>query len=91
MARRAGIDYKYLADIEHARKSASLDVLERVMSAVNTEPCDVFAFDRGTRRNGRSGGEHQLEVALRHTDDSTRRLVSTLVRGILKLHRGESR
>ena len=90
LARKAGIEYKYLADIEHARKSPSLDVLERLMRALDIEPCELFSFDVGPRRNGDRSIEQRMEVALRHTDAPTRRLVSTIVRGILKLHGGES-
>jgi transcriptional regulator with XRE-family HTH domain len=44
LAQKVEIEYKYLADIEHGRKSVSLEVLERLMAALDVEPFELFSF-----------------------------------------------
>lgn len=90
LAKKAGIEYKYLADLEHGRKSVSLEVLERLMEALDVEPFEMFSFSlRGGRTQ--SGGEEKLVgdlLRLAHPMD--RRLVITLLKGVLRWRRAES-
>ena len=87
IATKAGIEAKYLADIEHARKSVSLEVLQRLMDALDVEPFELFSFKLGAKGPTKSSADQLLRDAIRHPDASVRRLIATLVRDILQWHR----
>ena len=89
VADRVGIDYKYLADIEHARKSVSLEVLERLMGTLGTEPCDVFNFRLKSKRPVSGSEEQALAYAVTHSRPATRRLALSVMKEILRWGRAK--
>ncbi len=44
LARKVGIDTKYVGDLESGRKAPSFDVLEKLLGVLDLEPSEFFAF-----------------------------------------------
>ncbi len=86
LARKLGIEPKHLADLEHGRKGASFQLLERLLTVLNLEPCDLFNFrlkSRGKRR-ATASEEDKLVENMRGSDPARRRLVFAVAREILE-------
>jgi transcriptional regulator with XRE-family HTH domain len=83
LARRAGMDYKYLGSVERGERNVTLENLERIVKALGVEPYDLFAF-RADKRPTSKGGEDLLVNLVRRTDPSVRPLIIEVVQSILQ-------
>ncbi len=86
LARKLGIESKYLADLEHGRKRASFKLLERLLTVLNLEPCDLFNFRLKSpgRRRAAPSDEDKLLESMRRSDPARRRLVYAVAKQILQ-------
>ena len=83
LARRAGMDYKYLGSVERGERNVTLENLERIVKALGVEPYDLFAF-RAAARPTSKGGEDLLVNLVRRTDPAIRPLIIEVVQSILQ-------
>ena len=84
VARKAGLDWKYLAAIENGRKSPSLAVIVRLMHALDVDPPDVFNFKLKGRRDRGDRSEEAIHALVRRMDAAEKRLVLNLIRGVIR-------
>ncbi len=85
-AQKLGIEAKHLADLEHGRKGASFQLVERLLTVLNLEPCDLFNFrlkSQGKRRAAASD-EVKLVESIRRSEPARRRLVFAVAKQILQ-------
>ena len=81
LARKAGMDYKYLGSVERGERNMTLDSLERVVRALGVEPYELFAF----RAKGPAKGDEELLIQLiRRSDPSVRPLIVDVVQSLLQ-------
>ena len=83
LARRAGMDYKYLGSVERGERNVTLENLERIVKALGVEPYDLFAF-RADKRASPKGGEDLLVNLVRRSDPAIRPLIIEVVQSILQ-------
>lgn len=84
LARRAGMDYKYLGGVERGERNVTLDNVERIVRALDVEPYEPFLFGtRSSRPVGKLSEEVLLNLA-RRTDPKTRALAFELLHGLLR-------
>lgn len=84
LARRAGMDYKYLGSVERGERNVTLDNVERIVRGLGVEPYEPFLFpSRGGRPVGKLSEEVLLNLA-RRTDPRTRALAFELLHGLLR-------
>ncbi len=84
LARRAGMDYKYLGSVERGERNVTLDNVERIVRALQVEPYEPFLFAaRGKRPAGKISEELLLNLA-RRTDPRTRALAFELLHGLFR-------
>ncbi len=84
VARKARLDWKYLAAIENGRKSPSLAVLARLMQALGVEPPDVFVFKLKARESRRDPVEEAIVTMIRRMRTPEKRLLANMIRGALR-------
>jgi transcriptional regulator with XRE-family HTH domain len=82
LARRAGMDYKYLGSVERGERNVTLENLERIVRALDVEPYDLFAFRADAKKSG-AGTEDLLVNLARKSDPAIRPLIVEVVQSIL--------
>ncbi len=83
LAAVAMIDSKYLGSIERGEKSASLEVLERIVLALKIEPYEPFLFSMSGKRDSSKIDEGAIGKLIQHSDKSTRSLLLLLADAVL--------
>lgn len=78
LAKAANVDVKYLGSIERGEKSASLEVLERLIKSLKVEPYEPFLFSLKEYREAHQIERDVFSNLVRHSDDATRSLLVLL-------------
>lgn len=82
LARKAGMDYKYLGSVERGERNVTLESLERIVRALGVEPYELFAFGAGAKAPAKAG-EDMLVQLVRRSDPSVRPLIVDVVQSLL--------
>ena len=91
LADQARIDVKYVADLEHGRRSPSLDVLGRLMEALDVAPSDLFAFKlKGKNPRGNRTSE-VVAALLQRATSADKRLIVDLVRTVVRSRKSDKK
>ena len=90
LARRAGMDYKYLGSVERGERNVTLENIERIVKALGVEPYELFAFGTGPKAGAR-GGEDLLVNLVRRSDPAVRPLIVDVVQTLLQWSQGRRR
>jgi transcriptional regulator with XRE-family HTH domain len=85
LARRAGMDYKYVGGVERGERNITLDNVERLVRALAVEPYEPFLFPLREARPAGEIDERVLANLLRHLDPAVRPLLVQLVHDVLRL------
>ena len=91
LADKARLDWKYLAAIEHGRKSPSLTVLVRLMETLDVEPPELFRFSISRKIKARDATEEAIHALVRSLKTSEKRLALNLVRAVIRSRRGKGK
>lgn len=89
LAKRAGMDYKYLGSIERGERNVTLDNLERVSRALGVAPYEPFLFP--DRADGRPPDDDVLLDLIRHSDPAVRPVVVEIVHSLLRFSQSSKR
>lgn len=81
LARKAGMDYKYLGSVERGERNVTLENLERIVKALGVEPYELFAF---RAKASAKGGDELLTNLIRRSDPSLRPLIVDVVQILLQ-------
>lgn len=84
LAQKAGIDSKYVGDLETGRKAPSFEVLEELFRALDVEPSEFFAFSLKSSKSGREPEEAVLSDLVRRAGPADRRLMADLLKAVLR-------
>jgi XRE family transcriptional regulator, regulator of sulfur utilization len=89
LAGLVGVDPKYLGNIERGEKSASLEVIEKLIEALKIEPYELLLFSlKGRKPTLEKLDEDVLLNLIRRSDKSVRTLLVFIVEQVLSWNLG---
>jgi transcriptional regulator with XRE-family HTH domain len=88
LADKTRIECKYLADIEHGRRSPSLDVLERLVQALGIQHADLFSFGPEGKAHRSNPDIPSILMLLRRMRPSETKLILSIIKGMLRSRPG---
>ena len=84
LARKVGIDTKYVGDLENGRKAPSFDVLEKVLVVLELEPSEFFAFSFSEEKPRNPANLQALNSLFSRCDQDTLRLFHQLAKDVIR-------
>lgn len=90
LARKAGMDYKYIGAVERGERNITLYNVERIRAAIGVEPWQLFAFRAKGTVTDEMVDNRILGHLLDKCDKSVRNSVLALVKQIVRLSKSRA-
>jgi transcriptional regulator with XRE-family HTH domain len=84
LARRAGLDWKYLGSIERGERNLTIDNIEKIVKGLDVAPYEPFLFHLKEPRSKGNLDEGALMNLIRRADPSVRPVLVDVVGSFLQ-------